>query len=50
MFSGSGRVVATVTFGFDPDGRITTIHNVANLDNSEPSPMAPLTTSGRIER
>lgn len=32
MFSGPGRVIATVTFDFDADGRITTIHNVANPD------------------
>ncbi|MEQ4721145.1 hypothetical protein [Nonomuraea sp. B19D2] len=32
VFSGLGRVVATVTFDFDADGRIITIHNVANPD------------------
>lgn len=32
VFSGLGRVIATVTFGFDADGRITAIHNVANPD------------------
>jgi RNA polymerase sigma-70 factor (ECF subfamily) len=32
VFSGLGRVVATVTFDFDADGRITAIHNVANPD------------------
>ncbi|WP_182901859.1 RNA polymerase sigma-70 factor [Microbispora sp. H10830] len=32
VFSGTGRVIATVTFDFDTDGRITTIHNVANPD------------------
>lgn len=32
VFSGSGRVIATVTFDFDADGRITAIHNVANPD------------------
>ena len=32
VFSGPGRVIATVTFDFDTDGRITTIHNVANPD------------------
>ncbi|MFF3457996.1 RNA polymerase sigma-70 factor [Streptomyces sp. NPDC002730] len=32
VFSGSGRVIATVTFDFDADGRIITIHNVANPD------------------
>ena len=32
LFSGSGRVVATVTFDFDADGRITAVHNVANPD------------------
>ncbi|MFJ6849093.1 RNA polymerase sigma-70 factor [Streptomyces sp. NPDC091271] len=32
VFSGAGRVIATVTFDFDEDGRISTIHNVANPD------------------
>ncbi|MER7590819.1 RNA polymerase sigma-70 factor [Micromonospora sp. NPDC127501] len=32
VFSGAGRVVATVSFDIDADGRITTIHNVANPD------------------
>jgi RNA polymerase sigma-70 factor (ECF subfamily) len=32
LFSGPGRVIATVTFDFDADGRITAIHNVANPD------------------
>ncbi|MFI6458740.1 RNA polymerase sigma-70 factor [Streptosporangium amethystogenes] len=32
VFSGLGRVIATVAFDFDADGRITTIHNVANPD------------------
>ncbi|RAY14185.1 RNA polymerase subunit sigma-24 [Actinomadura craniellae] len=32
VFSGSGRVIATVTFDFATDGRITAIHNVANPD------------------
>ncbi|GAA4636234.1 hypothetical protein GCM10023196_085160 [Actinoallomurus vinaceus] len=32
VFSGPGRVIATVTFDFDADGRITAIHNVANPD------------------
>jgi RNA polymerase sigma-70 factor (TIGR02957 family) len=32
VFSGAGRVIATVTFDVDADGRITTIHNVANPD------------------
>lgn len=32
VFSGAGRVIATVTFDFDADGRINTIHNVANPD------------------
>lgn len=32
VFSGLGRVIATVTLDFDADGRITTIHNVANPD------------------
>jgi RNA polymerase sigma-70 factor (ECF subfamily) len=32
MFSGLGRVIATVTFDFDTGGRITAVHNVANPD------------------
>nr|WSS63435.1 RNA polymerase sigma-70 factor [Streptomyces sp. NBC_01177] len=32
VFSGAGRVIATVTFDFDEEGRIATIHNVANPD------------------
>jgi RNA polymerase sigma-70 factor (ECF subfamily) len=32
VFSGLGHVIATVTFDFDADGRITAIHNVANPD------------------
>lgn len=32
LFSGLGRVIATVTFDFDADARITAIHNVANPD------------------
>jgi RNA polymerase sigma-70 factor (ECF subfamily) len=32
VFSGLGRVIATVTFDLDADGRIITIHNVANPD------------------
>lgn len=32
VFSGAGRVIATVTFDFDEEGRIVTIHNVANPD------------------
>ncbi|MGC4757892.1 RNA polymerase sigma-70 factor [Micromonospora trifolii] len=32
VFSGAGRVVATVSFDIDADCRITTIHNVANPD------------------
>ncbi|MDX3229995.1 RNA polymerase sigma-70 factor [Streptomyces sp. ME19-01-6] len=32
VFSGPGRVVATVTFDVDSDGRIAAIHNVANPD------------------
>ncbi|MYQ43073.1 RNA polymerase sigma-70 factor, ECF subfamily [Streptomyces sp. LamerLS-316] len=32
VFSGAGRVIATVTFDFDASGRISTIHNVANPD------------------
>ena len=32
VFSGAGRVIATVTIDLDTDGRIATIHNVANPD------------------
>jgi RNA polymerase sigma-70 factor (TIGR02957 family) len=32
VFSAPDRVIATVTFDFDFDGRITAIHNVANPD------------------
>lgn len=32
VFRGPDRVVATLTFDFDPEGRISTIHNVANPD------------------
>ncbi|YCK32954.1 RNA polymerase sigma-70 factor [Actinomadura sp. ATCC 39365] len=32
VFSGQGRVVATVTFDFDAEGHITAVHNVANPD------------------
>ncbi|HBF79842.1 MAG TPA: RNA polymerase subunit sigma-24 [Streptomyces sp.] len=32
LFSAPGRPVATVTFDFDADGRITAVHNVANPD------------------
>lgn len=32
LFSGPDRVIATVTFDFDADGRVTAIHNVANPD------------------
>ena len=32
VFSGPGRVIATVTFDFDASDRITAIHNVANPD------------------
>lgn len=32
LFTGPDRVVATVTFDFGADGRITVIHNVANPD------------------
>ncbi|MFJ8858651.1 RNA polymerase sigma-70 factor [Streptomyces sp. NPDC102451] len=35
VFSGAGRVIATVTFDFDESGRIATIHNVANPDKLE---------------
>ena len=32
VFTGLGRVIATVTFDFDANSRITAIHNVANPD------------------
>ncbi|TDC23364.1 RNA polymerase sigma-70 factor [Streptomyces sp. 8K308] len=32
LFSAPGRVIATVTFDFDAEGRVTAIHNVANPD------------------
>ncbi|MFF4185165.1 RNA polymerase sigma-70 factor [Streptomyces sp. NPDC001691] len=32
VFRGPDRVIATLTFDFDPEGRISTIHNVANPD------------------
>ncbi|MFI5801849.1 RNA polymerase sigma-70 factor [Streptomyces sp. NPDC051561] len=32
LFSAPDRVIATVTFDFDAEGRITTLHNVANPD------------------
>ncbi|MCO5993769.1 RNA polymerase sigma-70 factor [Actinoallomurus rhizosphaericola] len=32
VFSGPGRVIATVTVELDADGRIITVHNVANPD------------------
>ncbi|WP_395294777.1 RNA polymerase sigma-70 factor [Kitasatospora hibisci] len=32
VFRGPDRVVATMTFVFDPEGRISAIHNVANPD------------------
>lgn len=32
LFTGLGRVIATVSFDFDPDGRIAGIQNVANPD------------------
>lgn len=32
VFSGAGRVIATLTLDLDENGRITTIHNVANPD------------------
>ncbi|ORV18187.1 RNA polymerase sigma-70 factor [Mycobacterium celatum] len=32
VFTGAGRVIATLTVDLDPDGRIATIHNVANPD------------------
>jgi RNA polymerase sigma-70 factor (ECF subfamily) len=32
VFSGEGRIIATLTVDLDDDGRIVTIHNVANPD------------------
>ncbi|MBM7440291.1 hypothetical protein JOC24_003715 [Streptomyces sp. HB132] len=32
VFRGPDRVIATITLDFDPEGRISTIHNVANPD------------------
>ena len=32
VFSGAGRIIATLTVDLDDDGRIVTIHNVANPD------------------
>lgn len=32
VFRGPDRVMATLIFDFDPEGRISTIHNVANPD------------------
>ncbi|MFE4698415.1 RNA polymerase sigma-70 factor [Streptomyces sp. NPDC056738] len=32
VFRGPDRVIATLTFDFDPEGRISAIHNVANPD------------------
>ena len=32
VFSGDGRVIATLTVDLDDDGRVVTIHNVANPD------------------
>jgi RNA polymerase sigma-70 factor (ECF subfamily) len=32
VFSGAGRIIATLTVDLDDDGRIATIHNVANPD------------------
>ncbi|XMA37410.1 RNA polymerase sigma-70 factor [Streptomyces albogriseolus] len=32
VFRAPGRVISTVTFDFDADGRITALHNVANPD------------------
>ncbi|MGQ5639602.1 MULTISPECIES: RNA polymerase sigma-70 factor [unclassified Streptomyces] len=32
VFTAPDRVIATVTFDFGPDGRITAVHNVANPD------------------
>jgi hypothetical protein len=32
VLSGGGRVIATLTVDLDPDGRVVTVHNVANPD------------------
>ena len=32
LFSGAGRVIGTLTFDFDDQGRITALHNVGNPD------------------
>ncbi|HYZ81713.1 MAG TPA: hypothetical protein VE571_10610, partial [Solirubrobacteraceae bacterium] len=32
VFSGAGRVIATLTLVLDEDGRVGTVHNVANPD------------------
>jgi hypothetical protein len=32
LLSGAGRVIATLTVELDADGRVVTIHNVANPD------------------
>ena len=32
LMSGAGRIIATLTVDLDSDGRIATIHNVANPD------------------
>jgi hypothetical protein len=32
VLSGAGRVIATLTVDLDADGRIVTVHNVANPD------------------
>ena len=37
--SGAGRVIATLTVDLDAEGRIITIHNVANPDKLHASPM-----------
>ena len=32
VFTGAGRIIATITVDLDADGRIATVHNVANPD------------------
>jgi hypothetical protein len=32
LLTGGGRVIATLTVDLDADGRIVTVHNVANPD------------------
>lgn len=38
VFSGAGRIIATLTLDVDAGGRVATVHNVANPDSCTPSP------------